>query len=101
MWLDSGFQGFAKDYAYKEIHQPHKKPRKSKKRPNPSLTEEEKKHNQAVSKVRVLIENAIGGLKRYQILVQRFRNRCVAFADEVVEICAGLWNFKVTLNNAN
>ena len=40
----------------------------------------------------VLIEHAIGGMKRYNILVHTFRNRIEHFEDDVIGICAGLWN---------
>ncbi len=42
--------------------------------------------------VRIFIEHAIGGMKRFNILVQRFRNRKDNFEDDSVGICAGLWN---------
>ncbi|MGB3616486.1 MAG: transposase family protein [Catalinimonas sp.] len=100
VWLDLGFQGFAHDYECGQAHQPIKKPRKSKRNPDPHLTEEQKEYNRQISKVRVLVENVICGLKRYQILVQRFRNRSIDFADQVMEICAGLWNFRVSCKSA-
>ena len=49
-----------------------------------------------MSQVRVLIENIIGGLKRYAVMVQIFRNRIPTFADEVAGVTGGLWNFHVT-----
>jgi len=42
----------------------------------------------------VLVEHAIAGLKRYAILVNKCRNKKLEFADEMVELAAGLWNFK-------
>lgn len=90
--VDLGYQGIRKDYPPAEIKIPHNRPRKSNKNPTPSLTEEEKRYNQEVSTTRVGIENAIGGMKRYNILVHRFRNRLEGFADSVIAIGAGLWN---------
>jgi hypothetical protein len=75
---------------------PVKKPRKSKKNPNPQLTDEQKETNQAISQVRIFVENAIGGIKRYNILVHRFRNHKANFEDDVIAICAGLWNFALS-----
>jgi hypothetical protein len=46
----------------------------------------------ALSRVRIFIEHAIGGMKRYNILVHTFRNRIEHFEDDVIGICAGLWN---------
>lgn len=93
--VDLGYQGILKDYVGEAIHLPHKKPRKSQKNPVTSLTDEQKAENQALSKIRVFVENAIGGLKRYNILVHRFRNHKESFDDDVIGIAAGLWNFNL------
>ncbi len=91
--VDLGYQGIVKDYNGEQIMIPHKKPRKSKKKPVTSLTEKQKSENQAISKIRIFVENAICGLKRYNILVHRFRNHKDSFDDDVIAIAAGLWNF--------
>ncbi len=83
------------DYKGDLIDIPHKKPRKSKKNSNPELTEVQRAENKAVSQVRIFIEHAIGGMKRFNILVQRFRNRRDNFEDDSVGICAGLWNLNL------
>ena len=90
-----GYQGILSDYEGELIDIPHKKPRKSKKNPNPELTEEQRAENKAVSQIRIFIEHAIGGMKRFNILVQRFRNRKDNFEDDSVGICAGLWNLNL------
>ncbi len=95
VWVDLGYQGILSDYKGELIDIPHKKPRKSKKNPNPELTEEQRAENKAVSQVRIFIEHAIGGMKRFNILVQRFRNRKENFEDDSVGICAGLWNLNL------
>jgi hypothetical protein len=95
LWLDLGYLGIQKRYAAKAIKMPHKKPRKSKANPNPSLTLEQKAENRAISRIRVIVEQAIGGLKRFGILVQRFRNHTKDFVDEAGIIGAGLWNWKL------
>ena len=94
--VDLGYLGIEADYVAKEIQIPHKKPRKSKKNPDPQLTAQEKANNKAVSQIRIFVENAIGGIKRYNILVQRFRNHKSNFDDDVIGICAGLWNFSLS-----
>ena len=71
---------------------PTKKPRKSKKNPSPELSVEQKAENKAFSQVRIFVEHAIGGMKRYNILVHAFRNRIEHFEDDVIGVCAGLWN---------
>jgi len=49
-----------------------------------------------LSQIRVFVENAIGEMKRYYILVHRFRNQKNGFEDDVIGICAGFWNFSLT-----
>jgi hypothetical protein len=39
------------------------------------------------------VEHSIGGMKRYRILSDRLRNHLIDFYDDVLEVCAGLWNF--------
>jgi hypothetical protein len=56
------------------------------------LSEEQKATNKALSQIRIFIEHAMGGMKRYNILVHVFRNRKTHFEDDAVGICAGLWN---------
>lgn len=92
---DLGYLGLRSDYEGEDIELPHKKPRKSKKNPNPQLTEEQKAENKILSQVRIFVENAIGGIKRYNILVHRFRNHKENFQDDVIAISAGLWNFSL------
>ena len=70
---DLGYKGIDKDYKEGKIELPHKKPRKSKRNPNPQLTKEQKSENRALSQVRIRVEHAIGGVKRYRILVHKFR----------------------------
>jgi DDE superfamily endonuclease len=92
VFVDLGYLGMQADYRGDQIGVPHKKPRKSKKTPNPQLSEEQKAANKTFSRVRIFVEHAIGGLKRYNILVYGFRNRKANFEDNVIGICAGLWN---------
>jgi hypothetical protein len=93
--VDLGYLGIRTDYTGEQIALPHKKPRKSKRKPDTALTDQQKAENRALSQVRTLIENAIGGMKRYNILVDRFRNQRENFQDHVIAICAGLWNFSL------
>lgn len=91
--LDLGYQGIQTDYQGEHISIPHKKPRKSKKNPSPQLSPKQKQENRALAKLRVFIEHAIGGLKRYSILVAPYRNLKDDFEDDVLIVAAGLWNF--------
>ena len=92
--LDSAYQGINKDYGI-EAKIPKKRAKKSKKNPNPQLTKAEKERNKVLSKARVYVEHAIGGMKRFNILVHAFRNRKVGFRDSVIAVCGGLWNFLI------
>jgi len=94
--VDLGYLGIQKDYTGDQIRVPTRKPRKSKKNLDPQLTPEQKAANRAISQVRIFVENAIGGIKRYNILVHRFRNHEDGFEDTVIGICAGLWNFTLS-----
>ena len=90
--VDLGYLGMQSDYRGDQIEVPHKKPRKSNKNPNPQLSDEKKAANKVLSQVRIFVEHAIGGMKRYNILVHGFRHRKADFEDDVIGVCAGLWN---------
>jgi len=85
--VDLGFLGIVSDYLSKSINIPHKKPKKS------ELTEEQKLENKAMSSERIVVEHSIGGLKRYRILSDRLRIHLIDYYDEILGVCAGLWNF--------
>jgi len=93
--VDLGYQGIGQDYNIPLLHIPVKKSRKSKPCPNPTLTPEQLKHNQELSRLRVKVEHALSGLKRFNILVNRFRGRKPQWVDEVIVLCAGLWNLNL------
>ena len=92
VFVDLGYLGMQADDRGDQMKVPHKKPHKSKKPPNPQLSEEPKAAHKTFSRVRIFVEHAIGGLKRYNILVYGFRHRKANFEDDVIGICAGLWN---------
>jgi len=87
LYQDTGFQGFT--LAGVTILQPKKKPR------GKELTLEEKEDNRLISKIRVRIEHAIGGVKRYRIVKDKIRNWKQGFRDKVMETCCGLHNFRL------
>jgi hypothetical protein len=66
---------------------------RAKKNPNPPLSAVQKAAHIALSQVRIFVEHAMGGMKRYNILVHGFRNRKAHFEDDGMGVCAGLWNF--------
>lgn len=87
VFVDKGFQGIDQTSKSK-INMPIKKTK------NQPLTPEQKESNTIISSIRMSVEHAIGGLKRFGIVANVFRNKC-GFDDIVTRICAGLWNFHI------
>jgi hypothetical protein len=85
---DTGFQGF--EIPDINIVQPKKPPRGGK-----LLTEEDKQLNRIISSVRIRIEHAIGGVKRYRIIKDKLRNWKTDFKDFIMETCCGLHNLRL------
>jgi DDE superfamily endonuclease len=88
-WLsqDKGFQGFyLQDVT---IVQPKKKPLGG------ELTPPEKATNRRISSIRIRIEHAIGGVKRYRIVKDTIRLLKDGLRDAVMETCCGLHNFRL------
>lgn len=92
---DLAYQGIQNNYKDCGIKIPNKKPRKSRNNPNPELSKEQKYENRTLSRMRIFVENAIGGIKRYNILIHAFRNMKKNFEDDVIALCAGLWNMAI------
>lgn len=97
LWVDLGYLGIQKDYDALEIHIPHKKPRKSKANPQPTLTDEQKAENREMSRVRVVVENALCRMKRFNALVVTFRNHKDNLVDDVALGAAGLANWSLSV----
>jgi hypothetical protein len=91
--VDLGYQGIRDDYVGDNIEIPHRKPRKSKKNPHAELTAEQRAVNQDLSSIRIFVEHAIAGIKRFNILVHPFRNHISNMEDQVIALGAALWNF--------
>ncbi len=88
LWQDTGFQGFAPSGV--RIKQP------TKKLPKAELTDHEKEKNREIAKIRVEIEHQICGIKRCQIVVQKFRNWVDHYIDDVMETACGLHNLRLS-----
>lgn len=86
-WVDLGFQGIEGDYPSLKVSIPRKKPR------GKELREEDKKLNTWTASLRVLVEHAIGGVKRLGSLSQVYRNYTPKFEDKLMNVGCGLWNF--------
>ena len=87
-YVDLGFPGIQKDYAA-GVNIPAKK---SKKKP---LSEGQKESSRDLSRIRIKVEHAPGGMKRFRVLSDRLRLKSVARYNHILGICAGIWNFQL------
>jgi hypothetical protein len=83
---DTGFVGIDKQHS--NTLMPKKKPRGG------ELTDDDKAMNRLISSVRVGVEHAIGGMKRFRAVSDIYRNKN-GWDDTLALVCAGLWNFHV------
>lgn len=88
LFVDTGFQGAAKLHSYTYIP---KKRRKGK-----PLTIAEKEMNRLISSYRVVVEHAIGGIKRYRCVSEKLRNHKNFIDDTFMLLSAGLWNYHLS-----
>lgn len=84
---DTGFQGFS--LVGVTIMQPKKKPR------GKELSDIEKHVNGWIASIRIRVEHAISGVKRYRMIKDKIRNWKKGFRDSVIETCCGLHNFRL------
>jgi len=84
--VDSGYTGI------KRVHSSTDLPKKRTK--NKPLTREEKNRNREISSQRVENEHAIGFLKRFKIISERYRNRRKRFGLRF-NLIAGLCNHEL------
>jgi hypothetical protein len=84
--VDTGFQGIQKQHYNTLI--PKKKPRGS------FLTQAEKEMNRLISSTRIVVEHAIGGMKRFGVAKDIFRNKN-GLDDTFMLLSAGLWNLHI------
>lgn len=88
--VDLGYQGIAKRYECAKLYIPTKKPRGG------ELSKKQKKKNRKKSRKRIVVENAIGGMKRYRFLSDRSRCHSIRLYNKIAGIAAGLWNYNLT-----
>lgn len=91
--VDLGFLGIKKVLSTSKIIIPNKGSK------NHQLTQQQKDENVIISRLRVPVENAIGGVKRYFILSIKNRMKLEYKFDDAMEICTNLWNFKKSFIN--
>jgi len=87
LYQDMGFQGYTREGI--TIVPPQKN------LPGRELTPPEKVANRAISSIRIRIEHAIGGVKRYRIVKDKLRLLKDGIRDIIMETCCGLHNFRL------
>ena len=93
LWVDKAYQSIQKCLKLSNaVMIPHKKPR------GKNLTPQQKKENKIISGIRMVVEHAINGVKRFAATAHIYRNRR-GQDDQFIHLCAGLWNFH--LKNAH
>ena len=85
--MDTGFQGLENDFPHLTVLKPKRASR------GHPLTKREKRSNRKISKTRILVEHAIGGIKRMRSLTDTFRGKSDTLSDTLILVSAGLWNF--------
>jgi len=91
VYIDSGFEGMDKDYEHLKLFKPKRKPR------GKPMPEDDKKRNTGLAGIRVIVEHAIGGIKRMNIVSHTYRNIKKGFEDQVMLVSAGLWNYHLSV----
>lgn len=89
--LDLGFKGYKAQFPDHKISMPERKPRTR------ELCQTKANQNKRKSSVRVLVEHAICGVKRFRITTDVFRNKIKEFDDKAMFISCGLWNYHLAM----
>jgi len=97
--FDLGFVGVEKHYEIGELVIGKKKPYKTKNNPDAKLSDEQKEKNKIVSQDRIYVEHAIGRMKKYRILKNRCRLKCIVMKNRIIGLCAGLSNYALSIKS--
>ena len=89
LYVDLGFLGIDKDY-HPQIPLPFKRKKQQ------ELNFYQQQFNKSLSQIRIKVEHAIGGIKRFRILADRLRIKCFYKYNQIAKVCAGIWNFCLT-----
>lgn len=93
LWVDTGFCGIEKQLrAGVTVMRPAKRTK------NKPLTQAQKRENQEISSLRMVVENAISGIKRFNTLAHIFRNKH-GQDDQFFLVASGLWNFHLQFSS--
>ncbi|HEY6536092.1 MAG TPA: transposase family protein [Candidatus Nitrosocosmicus sp.] len=86
--FDIGYLGVETDFPEQLSALPYRKKR------NLELSQEEKEYNKNHSRMRIIMEHAIGRLKKYRIMSDIFRNRLRKY-NRISDIVVGLVNYRI------
>jgi hypothetical protein len=89
--LDLGFLGVPKEHPDGMFSLPEKKPK------GRALPDDAKARNREKARRRVLVEHALGGVKRFRAVTDVFRNNLKKYADRIMLVACGLWNLHVEM----
>jgi hypothetical protein len=93
LWVDKGYQGIKKAIKNdNKVYMPHKKTR------GKELTSEQKADNSVISGLRIVVEHAINGIKRFGSMSNTYRNK-KGQDDQMIYACSALWNFHLQYGN--
>lgn len=90
IWADTGFTGIQKQRD--NIMMPKKKPK------GKSLNLEDKQENMVISSIRIKVEHAINGVKRFKAVADIFRNHIPKLEDKLILVACGLWNYHLRMS---
>lgn len=90
LWVDTGFVGIEESLPTSvTVMRPTKRSK------NSPLTHSQKQMNQAISSVRIRVEHAIAGIKRFNVLAHIYRNRR-GQDDQFMLLASALWNLQLS-----
>lgn len=89
VWADKGYQGLQKQ-VNNTVMVPMKKPK------GKLLSLDQRRENKIIAGLRIVVEHAINGIKRFGSMSGIYRNR-KGQDDQMIGICAGLWNLHLQM----
>lgn len=89
--MDLGFKGYHAQFPFHRISMPERKPKTR------ELCKTKTVQNKRKSSIRVLVEHAICGVKRFRITTDVFRNKVKGADDKAILISCGLWNYHLAM----
>lgn len=91
VWADKGYQGLQKQ-VNNTVMVPMKKPK------GKPLSLDQRRENKIIAGLRIVVEHAINGIKRFGSMSGIYRNR-KGQDDQMIGICAGLWNLHLQMTS--